>query len=405
MKKRTRRRTIMYSLTYSKKYSEGQSLLSMRFPQKLWKIVNECQTGAISWSHQGDSIILDYPKFQEEYLESNVDIFKTSNITSFIRQLNLYGFRKVNHYNRESSKRMGQQDFHEFRNEWFLRGRHDLLSKVSRKPSNIKPRLGYKKRSGNTSRIAKCQMALQAALHRQHIILQNKYGRPSTRISASKSIETHKKSSTHYLWNVRGNNRNGIQRRPPEVPQTKEESGVSVNWEEEKVIDILSQEEIKSSGSSMGSVMDVNHLLDPNISPWVYHSCESELTNLEESFALESVFSHMDKTLSEKIYHFLMTEEENKQCPPNNIDSFKTKRSSPSRAPLAVIDQNTCYASIPNAIHSCSHHFPNVTNWETMPTRSENTVEQYILNPVMDAPLYDFEIYDNHTYLQLFPIE
>lgn len=107
--------------------------LSLRFPQKLWRIVNECKSGAIRWSLNGNTILLDYKKFQEQYLDAGNSIFKTKNITSFIRQLNLYGFRKVTSHNRDPICNSHNPDVHEFLHENFRTGRPDLLSRVYRK--------------------------------------------------------------------------------------------------------------------------------------------------------------------------------------------------------------------------------------------------------------------------------
>ncbi|EGI68688.1 Heat shock transcription factor, Y-linked [Acromyrmex echinatior] len=108
-------------------------LQSMRFPQKLWRIVNECETGAIRWGANGDTILLNYKRFQTEYLDTRRPIFKTSNITSFIRQLNLYGFRKVTYHGRDPACNSCNPHVHEFLHDNFRADRIDMLSKVCRK--------------------------------------------------------------------------------------------------------------------------------------------------------------------------------------------------------------------------------------------------------------------------------
>ncbi|GFQ86919.1 HSF_DOMAIN domain-containing protein [Trichonephila clavata] len=111
----------------------------LRFPQKLWKIANECQSGAVSWSPHGKSILLRYSLFKEEFMSTKSDFFKTDNISSFVRQLNLYGFRKVyDHTHKQAYK--ANPDLHEFSNVYFQRDRSDLLDKVTRKSGVLKDR-------------------------------------------------------------------------------------------------------------------------------------------------------------------------------------------------------------------------------------------------------------------------
>ncbi|GFX29203.1 HSF_DOMAIN domain-containing protein [Trichonephila clavipes] len=111
----------------------------LRFPQKLWKIANECQSGAVSWSPHGKSILLRYSLFKEEFMSTKSDFFKTDNISSFVRQLNLYGFRKVyDHTHKQAYK--ANPDLHEFSNIYFQRDRSDLLDRVTRKSGVLKDR-------------------------------------------------------------------------------------------------------------------------------------------------------------------------------------------------------------------------------------------------------------------------
>lgn len=95
----------------------------MKFPEKLWSLVNECTSGAIGWGMDGDRIFIDYDKFQNEFLDPCSGVFKTQNLVSFVRQLNMYGFRKCNRYD----------DVHEFRHPHFIRGRRDLIKLMKRR--------------------------------------------------------------------------------------------------------------------------------------------------------------------------------------------------------------------------------------------------------------------------------
>ena len=69
------------------------------FPMKLFRLTSSKKYCSIWWSEDGTHFVVDVPRFEQEILRSvtipEADGFKTITFTSFIRQLNLYGFRKV----------------------------------------------------------------------------------------------------------------------------------------------------------------------------------------------------------------------------------------------------------------------------------------------------------------------
>lgn len=103
------------------------------FITKIWKIleISDYQR-LISWSECGKNVIIhDYPNFSKEILPH---YFKHNNFNSFVRQLNLYGFRKVVHPELAVLSKVQEKEPTEFWHPNFRRGHPELLSLVQRRP-------------------------------------------------------------------------------------------------------------------------------------------------------------------------------------------------------------------------------------------------------------------------------
>ncbi|KAG1756846.1 uncharacterized protein EDB91DRAFT_1262399 [Suillus paluster] len=102
------------------------------FLQKLYEMVNDpSDHDLIRWSDTGDSFfVLDQERFASEVLGR---WFKHKNFSSFVRQLNMYGFHKIPHLQQGVLRSDTDTEFWNFEHPHFLRGQPDLLCLIQRK--------------------------------------------------------------------------------------------------------------------------------------------------------------------------------------------------------------------------------------------------------------------------------
>uniref|UniRef100_A0A8V5H4B9 Uncharacterized protein n=1 Tax=Melopsittacus undulatus TaxID=13146 RepID=A0A8V5H4B9_MELUD len=137
---------------------EGQRLPGAvdpkHFPAKLWQLVNSPRCGSVSWDALGEGLLIDQRLFERELLGAGPAgegaalagaFFKTKNFSSFIRQLNLYGFRKLGPEPLQGLSRGGAGSsagpLLHFYSPHFRRDRPDLLVHLKRLTSANKAKL------------------------------------------------------------------------------------------------------------------------------------------------------------------------------------------------------------------------------------------------------------------------
>lgn len=101
------------------------------FVEKLWLMMNdEKNSRDIRWSEDGKSFkIVNRELFMKNTLPY---FFKLSNFSSFVRQLNMYGFHKVQDVQGTVS---ATDEVWQFENQYFQRGKKELLDRISRNRS------------------------------------------------------------------------------------------------------------------------------------------------------------------------------------------------------------------------------------------------------------------------------
>lgn len=104
-------------------------------PLYVYSMVNDPESDdLICWSEDGSSFFVNR---QEDFARKVLPrFFKHKKFSSFVRQLNMYGFHKVPHLQQGVLETDGESERWEFSNPHFQRNQRDLLLLVNRKKGN-----------------------------------------------------------------------------------------------------------------------------------------------------------------------------------------------------------------------------------------------------------------------------
>ncbi|XP_065518183.1 heat shock factor protein 5-like [Lathamus discolor] len=126
------------------------------FPAKLWQLVNSPRCGSVRWDARGEGLVVDRRLFERELLGAEPagegaalgpELFKTRSFANFLRQLNLYGFRRLGPGPGPLQDPAGDiggssaGPLLHFQSPHFRRGRPELLVRLKRLTSAKKAKL------------------------------------------------------------------------------------------------------------------------------------------------------------------------------------------------------------------------------------------------------------------------
>jgi len=117
--------------TYKFAYLSTLLLSCVKIRQETYKMINTCDESIATWATEGDMFVIkDYDAFENKVIPQYFDHNKYS---SFARQLNFYGFRKItNETVRRADFDPSTAKWIKFHNKNFVRGRPELLSAIKR---------------------------------------------------------------------------------------------------------------------------------------------------------------------------------------------------------------------------------------------------------------------------------
>lgn len=145
----------------------------LKFPLKLWKLINDNNEisvrSGIKWASDGLKIYINADVLTA-FLNSEESVFRTKKLCHFIRQLNLYGFVKLNRTSTSKTQHMDllleisrvdnnrassqNHDILEYRNDFFKRDQPDEIYKIQKRDLKM-PNYVRKFRRSSVPRLTK----------------------------------------------------------------------------------------------------------------------------------------------------------------------------------------------------------------------------------------------------------
>ncbi|KAF7977825.1 hypothetical protein HWV62_2559 [Athelia sp. TMB] len=193
----------------------GKAPGTNNFVAKLYQMISDPSSSRfISWTELGTSFVVsNVGEFSRSILGSH---FKHNNFSSFVRQLNMYGFHKINRTPRSQRTSTDAQTW-EFSHHKFLRGRPDLLDEIKRKALETGP---------NAAASADAMGKLRMELPGEMMVMREENRRVWDALVAERRKVDRLTSVVRGLWEVVGK---GFPGSVPPFPSDLLEGGESPN--------------------------------------------------------------------------------------------------------------------------------------------------------------------------------
>lgn len=224
------------------------------FVHKLYNmVVDSHYQHLISWAYTGSSfIVCNIMEFSRDVLPKH---FKHNNFSSFVRQLNMYGFHKVNKSPR-GHRTLAENQIWEFSHPKFLRNRPDLLDDIKRK--SMEADTARRENGDLQSHVAMLQ-ASQSEMIQQ---IQNLYENFTEVIKELEETKQKQESQMQFIKNMMNyiTQQNGGQL-PNEFVHMESQQQFDLKQEKPPSIFITSHEP-NSNNSNNNNTANNNNLLD-----------------------------------------------------------------------------------------------------------------------------------------------